>query len=278
VPSRAPNSPQAAGCAHHESPPNSFSAPSVCSVDSNQEVTSQSMHSSTIEYSNRAAGGALQRVQSSGVPSWKRGLDLFCILLALPVLLPVGLVLAALIKAVSSGPVLFKQERVGYRGRRFLCFKFRTMKVGADTGVHKGHLNNLMNSNQPMVKLDCKGDSRLIPFGLILRSLGLDELPQLLNVIRGEMSLVGPRPCIPYEFEQFLPRHRRRCDTLPGLTGWWQVNGKNRLSFERMIELDLEYVEKKSLWMDVKILFRTVPAVLAQAYEVKIKNRSARKA
>jgi exopolysaccharide production protein ExoY len=235
------------------------------------------MHSSTIEYSQGGTSETLQVFdEAGGVPSWKRGLDLVCIALALPVMLPIGLLIAAFIKSVSAGPALFKQERVGYRGRRFLCFKFRTMHVGSDTGVHRGHLDQLMTSNGPMEKLDSKGDARLIPGGLILRSLGLDELPQLLNVLRGEMSLVGPRPCISYEFERYLPRHRRRCETLPGLTGWWQVNGKNRTSFERMIDLDLEYIQKKSLLMDLVILFRTAPAVLGQLYDVKIKDRAQR--
>src|SRR6185436_16766668 len=159
------------------------------------------------------------------VPAWKRALDITCIVVALPVLMPVFLLLAAGIKCVSPGPVLFLSERVGYRGRRFICFKFRTMKVDADCDAHRRHLADLMRSDAPMVKMDAKGDPRLIPLGKILRASGLDELPQLLNVLGGEMSLVGPRPCLPYEFEGYLPEQKRRFNTLPGLTGLWQVSG-----------------------------------------------------
>jgi lipopolysaccharide/colanic/teichoic acid biosynthesis glycosyltransferase len=204
-----------------------------------------------------------------GAPSWKRVLDMVCIGLAAPLLIPLGLVLGGLIKLVSPGPVLFRQERVGYRGKRFMCLKFRTMVVNADTGVHQGHLARLIRSDEPMVKLDHSGDPRLIPGGWVLRSLGLDELPQLINVLRAEMSLVGPRPCIPYEYEHYPPRYRRRCDTLPGLTGLWQVNGKNRTTFEQMMNYDLEYVERKSLLLDVRILAMTIPAIMVQAFEVK---------
>ena len=129
-----------------------------------------------------------------------------------------------------------------------------------------------MASNQPMNKLDRAGDTRLIPGGLWLRSLGLDELPQLINVLRGEMSLVGPRPCVAYEYEMFQPRHRRRCQTLPGLTGLWQVNGKNKTSFERMMDLDLTYVEKQSLFLDLKIIVFTVPAILIQVWDTKMNS------
>ena len=115
-----------------------------------------------------------------------------------------------------------------------------------------------------MTKLDA-GDKRLIPGGRILRCLGLDELPQLINVLRGEMSLVGPRPCLPYEYEHYQARHGRRFDTLPGLTGLWQVSGKNRTTFEQMINWDITYVETKSLTLDLMIMLKTVPAILVQA-------------
>jgi lipopolysaccharide/colanic/teichoic acid biosynthesis glycosyltransferase len=135
---------------------------------------------------------------------WKRALDALLILLALPLLIPLALLVALLIRSVSRGSVLFRQERVGYQGRRFLCFKFRTMFVDADSATHQGHLHQLMNSDTPMQKLDSEGDPRIIPFGVWLRASGLDELPQLINVLRGEMSLVGPRPCLPYEYAKYL--------------------------------------------------------------------------
>jgi lipopolysaccharide/colanic/teichoic acid biosynthesis glycosyltransferase len=200
---------------------------------------------------------------------WKRTLDIVVVLLALPLLIPLVTVVAVLIRVVSAGPVLFKQERVGYLGRRFLCFKFRTMFVGADAVVHEGHLRQLMDSNTPMTKMDSEGDPRIIPFGRLLRASGLDELPQLINVLRGEMSLVGPRPCLPYEFDKYLPWQRERFTSLPGLTGLWQVSGKNRTTFVEMIQLDIRYAREKSLWFDILILLRTVPALITQIWETR---------
>jgi lipopolysaccharide/colanic/teichoic acid biosynthesis glycosyltransferase len=202
----------------------------------------------------------------------KRALDLFCLLLALPTLLPVMLALAALIKIVSPGPIFFKQDRIGFMGRRFRMVKFRTMRVNAETSTHQSHLKNLINSDTPMTKLDVKGDPRVIPCGSILRSSGLDELPQLINVLRGEMSLVGPRPCTPYEYEQFQPWHKQRFRALPGLTGLWQVSGKNRTTFNQMIELDIRYAKEWSLWMDMRIIALTVPVLLSQVKEQKTKK------
>jgi lipopolysaccharide/colanic/teichoic acid biosynthesis glycosyltransferase len=219
-----------------------------------------------------------RHIARSRVPSWKRALDRSLILLAAPLWLPLAALIAAWIKLVSPGPVLFRQERIGHLGARFFCLKFRTMKVNADTTVHRQHLNHLMSSNQPMRKLDAAGDSRLIPGGLWLRTLGVDELPQIFNVWRGDMSLVGPRPSTAYEYEMFQPRHRRRCETLPGLTGLWQVNGKNRTTFERMMELDITYVETKSLFLDIKIIASTLPAILRQFRDVRADRAAASKA
>lgn len=209
------------------------------------------------------------------VPVWKRALDITCILLSLPVLVPVGIVISLIIKCASPGPVLYLNERVGYRGRRFVCFKFRTMKANADDAIHRRHLATLMSSNAPMVKMDAKGDPRLIPFGGILRSTGLDELPQLLNVLGGEMSLVGPRPCLPYEYDNYLPSQKRRFESLPGLTGLWQVSGKNNTSFSEMIALDIKYAETKSLWMDLKIMVKTIPALIIQVIETRQRRKQA---
>lgn len=182
-------------------------------------------------------------------------------------------VVAVLIRVVSAGPVLFKQERVGYLGRRFMCFKFRTMYVGADAVVHQGHLRHLMDSNTPMTKMDSEGDPRIIPFGLLLRSSGLDELPQLINVLRGEMSLVGPRPCLPYEYDKYLLWQKERFTSLPGLTGLWQVSGKNRTTFVEMVQLDIRYAREKSAWFDIVILLRTVPALLSQIWETRYRSK-----
>jgi lipopolysaccharide/colanic/teichoic acid biosynthesis glycosyltransferase len=205
---------------------------------------------------------------------WKRALDAFLILLALPFLIPLALLIALLIRCASAGPVLFRQERVGYMGRRFGCFKFRTMFVNSGTITHEGHLRELMTSNTPMQKMDSKGDPRIIPFGVLLRASGLDELPQLINVLRGEMSLVGPRPCLPYEYDQYLPWQKERFQTVPGLTGLWQVSGKNKTTFVEMIQLDIRYAKNKTLGWDLKIILLTVPVLIMQMLEAKRARKS----
>ena len=210
--------------------------------------------------------------RTARLPIWKRTLDLGVILFFSPVLVLVGGGIALLIKLGSSGPVLFRQLRVGYKGREFLCYKFRSMKIDAETDSHRGHTARLMKSEMPMTKLDAEKDSRIIPFGSLLRSTGLDELPQLINVLRGEMSLVGPRPCIPYEYESYETWQRRRFDAVPGLTGLWQVSGKNRTTFKQMIHLDIKYSEQANLWLDLKIIIKTVPAILIQCSDAWVAN------
>ena len=209
-----------------------------------------------------------------GGRTWKRVLDFSLIILSAPLSIPLAAGIALLIKLVSRGPALFRQKRVGLNGQTFMCLKFRTMKVNADTGVHRNYLHELIGSDAPMKKMDVKGDSRLIPLGALLRATGLDELPQLINVLRGEMSLVGPRPCVPYEAEKYSDWHKRRFEALPGLTGWWQVCGKNNTSFNEMIQMDVWYAENQSLWLDLKIILFTVPALLSQVLEVRQTNRS----
>ncbi|HEX5399685.1 MAG TPA: sugar transferase [Verrucomicrobiae bacterium] len=205
---------------------------------------------------------------------WKRVLDVLLILLALPLLIPLALLATLLIRSGSRGPVLFRQERIGCQGRRFMCYKFRTMFGDSDTSTHQEHLRQLMNSNTPMQKMDSKGDSRIIPFGVWLRASGLDELPQLINVLRGEMSLVGPRPCLPYEYDQYLPWQKERFRTAPGLTGLWQVSGKNKTTFVEMIQLDIKYARHKTLWWDLKIILLTVPTLVIQILEARRVRRS----
>ena len=212
--------------------------------------------------------------ESITTPAWKRGIDILCCLAALPVLAVGTLVMTLVTKFVSPGPVFFRQVRIGHQGRRFKIYKFRTMIVGADTGVHQSYCKDLISTNAPMVKMDAKGDARLIPGGWILRASGLDELPQLINVLRGEMSLVGPRPCIPSEFEQYLPWQKKRVEAVPGLTGLWQVSGKNRTTFEQMIRFDIQYAENISLWLDVKIILTTVPALLMQICDTRLGRKS----
>ena len=211
---------------------------------------------------------------STRIPRWKRVLDITCILMGAPVLFPVMLLISVLIKLGSKGPILFRQERVGYLGQHFMCLKFRTMTTDADTSVHEGHCARLIDSDLPMVKMDSHGDSRVVPFGRQLRATGLDELPQILNVLRGEMSLVGPRPCLACEYDRHLDWQRERFNTLPGLTGLWQVSGKNTTTFNEMICLDLQYGRNKSLWLDLTILLRTIPAVITQAREISNETNS----
>ena len=201
------------------------------------------------------------------IPEWKRALDVAVIIIALPLLLPLAVLIGLVIWLVSTGPILFKQERVGHRGKRFMCYKFRTMKVGAETASHQWHLNQLMTSNAPMVKMDAQGDPRVIPGGSLIRSSGLDELPQLINVLFGEMSLVGPRPCVPYEYENYLPEQKERFSAAPGLTGLWQVSGKNKTTFAEMIKLDIAYSKRQCLWLDLKIMLKTIPALLEQVWD-----------
>jgi lipopolysaccharide/colanic/teichoic acid biosynthesis glycosyltransferase len=203
-----------------------------------------------------------------------RALDIFCCVLALPVLVVGVLLMTIATKLVSPGPVFFRQERVGHRGRRFKIFKFRTMRVNADATVHQDYFKRLIVSNTPMVKLDTLHDARLIPGGWLLRASGLDELPQLINVLCGDMSLVGPRPCIPSEYEQFLPWQRERANAVPGLTGLWQVSGKNRTTFDEMIRLDIHYARHASLPLNLKIIFLTPWAMLVQFRDTRLGRKS----
>jgi len=206
---------------------------------------------------------------SSQVPSWKTILDITCIILSMPLWLPVVLFLALWIKLASPGPIFFRQERVGYRGKRFMILKFRTMKVNVEMRTHERHLEQLINADVPMTKLDAAGDPRIIPGGRILRATGLDELPQLFNVLRGEMSLVGPRPCTPHEFRSYKVWQRARANALPGLTGYWQVNGKNKTTFTEMINMDIFYTKNMSLWLDLLIMLKTSLALMGQVIETR---------
>jgi lipopolysaccharide/colanic/teichoic acid biosynthesis glycosyltransferase len=203
------------------------------------------------------------------MPFSKRALDIAICVAALPILALFTLVMTIVLSIGSPGPVFFRQVRVGYKGRLFKVYKFRTMTEGADTSVHQAYLSSLIGSSAPMVKMDSRGDSRLVPGGWLLRATGLDELPQVINVLRGEMSFIGPRPCLPYEYEQYLPWQRHRFNATPGLTGLWQVSGKNRTTFEEMIRLDIQYAELQSLGLDLKIILKTIPALIRQIQDTR---------
>jgi exopolysaccharide production protein ExoY len=210
-----------------------------------------------------SAGAALHPV-----PITKRALDLGCLLLSFPLVVPVMLTLAAYIKLVSRGPIFFRQERIGRGQQRFEMLKFRSMRTDADPFTHAEHTTRLLLNNLPLTKLDAEGDPRLIPLGWLLRASGLDELPQLLNILQGKMSLVGPRPCTDYELAQLQPEHCMRFAVLPGLTGLWQVSGKNRTTFLEMIALDVRYARERSLWLDLEIMARTFPVLAGQILEM----------
>jgi exopolysaccharide biosynthesis polyprenyl glycosylphosphotransferase len=199
----------------------------------------------------------------------KRASDVVVASLALLVLSPVWVLIALLIKLDSRGAVIYRQERVGMDGRVFLFLKFRTMRAGSDDREHREFQRryiegrpetNLGDAERPVFKL--ASDPRVTRVGRVLRRLSLDELPQLLNVLRGDMSVVGPRPPIPYEVEAYELWHRKRLDMKPGLTGLWQVSGRNRLAFDEMVRLDLFYIENWSLWLDLRIILKTLPVVL----------------
>ena len=200
----------------------------------------------------------------------KRLFDLLIAAAALLVLSPLWLIVSLIIKFDSQGAVLFKQERVGMDGRKFLCYKFRTMRSDADETIHReAYRQNIRGKTEANAGDDekpvfgkVKNDSRVTRAGAFLRRASLDELPQLLNVLKSEMSVVGPRPPIPYEVVEYEFRHRQRLDMKPGITGLWQVSGRNRLTFEEMVQIDLFYIENWSLWLDLKIILLTLPAVL----------------
>jgi lipopolysaccharide/colanic/teichoic acid biosynthesis glycosyltransferase len=208
------------------------------------------------------------------MPLWKRAMDVAGALLSLVLLSPVFAGVALLIKAVSPGSVFFRQERIGHMGRPFILWKFRTMHAGSGAESHEQHLKRLIHGDDAMEKLDEGRDSRIIPCGRFLRQACLDELPQLFNVLGGTMSLVGPRPCLPYEAREFEAWCRRRFAAVPGMTGLWQVSGKNRTTFKEMIRLDIAYIRNASFCLDVKILLRTVSVLLGLAAEHFTKHAS----
>jgi lipopolysaccharide/colanic/teichoic acid biosynthesis glycosyltransferase len=199
----------------------------------------------------------------------KRGLDVVGAACGLLLLLPFFLIVAARIKLDSKGPVLFRQERVGHRGRRFRMLKFRTMAHGNDPKAHEDYLKQFIRGDTAATVQDdgtkvfkLTNDARVTRFGAWLRRYSIDELPQLWNVLRGEMSLVGPRPCTTYEWELYKPWQRRRMDVAPGCTGLWQVRGRSQVTFEEMILLDLDYAHHWTPVGDLWLIAQTIPAMI----------------
>jgi exopolysaccharide biosynthesis polyprenyl glycosylphosphotransferase len=200
----------------------------------------------------------------------KRFFDILIASIMLVIFSPVLLILAVLIKIDSPGPVIYRQRRIGENGKPFIMYKLRSMRADADSYVHQDYVTRLIKENldpgqlengHPTLKME--HDPRITRVGRFIRKTSLDELPQFYNVVRGEMSLVGPRPSLPYELEQYQGWHKRRLEGLPGITGLWQVRGRNRVSFDEMVRMDLEYINNQSIWMDLRILFQTPWAVLS---------------
>jgi lipopolysaccharide/colanic/teichoic acid biosynthesis glycosyltransferase len=212
----------------------------------------------------------------------KRALDLFIALLALVLLSPLMAVVAILIKLDSPGPVLFRQNRISIKRKTykntsywqqytFQCYKFRTMVHNADPSLHKSYVQALINNDsESMTALQGEDtkvkkltrDPRITRIGRFLRKSSIDEIPQFINVLMGDMSVVGPRPAIPYEVEMYQTWHYRRLETKPGITGLWQITARSSCNFDEIIKLDIEYIDHQSLWLDLKIIFKTPMAVL----------------
>ena len=208
--------------------------------------------------------------QRTSYDAIKRALDVIGSLTLLLVLSPLLLLIVVLLKLTSWGPVLFRQVRIGQMMKPFTMLKFRTMYSGTDHRVHHEFVRSFIKASGQVHERGKNGffkltnDSRVTPVGRLLRKTSLDELPQLWNVLRGDMSLVGPRPPLPYEFEQYEPWHRRRVlEAKPGITGLWQVAGRSRTTFDEMVRLDLRYARTRSLWTDIKILLMTPAAVIS---------------
>lgn len=198
----------------------------------------------------------------------KRTIDFVSSSLGIIVLLPLFLLIAAIIKATSEGPIFFRQERIGQNGKRFLLLKFRSMHINSNDSIHQEYVKKLINgqvagsAGDETTCYKIKNDPRVTAVGRFIRKTSIDELPQLLNVLKGEMSLVGPRPPIAYEVEEYDIWHRKRIlEMKPGITGLWQVVGRSKTTFDGMVRMDIVYIRNWSLWLDLKLIMKT-PAVL----------------
>lgn len=212
----------------------------------------------------------------------KRCLDVAVVLLSFLILAPLMVIIAVVVKLDSPGPIIFVQKRVGARRKfdgnawiwepfYFNIYKFRTMKQGASSSIHHEFMRAYIHGDETKLaqirserkkdkaRYKISNDPRVTKWGTFLRKSSLDELPQLINVLRGEMSLVGPRPAIPYEVDLYKPWHHQRLETMQGITGLWQVKGRSQTTFDEMVELDIEYIKTRSIWQDIKLLVSTIP-------------------
>jgi len=209
-----------------------------------------------------------------GITGWrrlsKRAFDIVLSAVGVALVSPLLVLIAVAIRLESPGPVLYRQKRIGENGQPFTMLKFRSMVMDADPGLHQAHVTRLIQQNLSLDQLadgdkgslKMAADPRITRVGALIRKTSLDELPQLFNVLRGEMSLVGPRPPIAYEVELYQDWHKRRLAAPPGITGVWQVRGRNRVSFDEMVRMDLEYIERQSIWLDLKLLLQTPFAIV----------------
>lgn len=188
-----------------------------------------------------------------GYKFFKRVIDVVCSLAGLLLLSPVLIIVSILIKLESDGPIIFSQDRIGYKGKGFKMYKFRSMVVNAEELKKKLAEQNEMSG--PMFKM--KNDPRVTKVGKFIRKTSIDELPQLINILKGEMSLVGPRPSLPKEVKEFEPWMMERLEVKPGLTCYWQVSGRNDIDFEDWMKLDIKYIRERSFWLDIKLIFKT---------------------
>jgi lipopolysaccharide/colanic/teichoic acid biosynthesis glycosyltransferase len=203
----------------------------------------------------------------------KRTLDVVVAVVLLLILVPVLVLCALAVRLDTPGPILFRQQRIGRYGRPFTMLKFRSMYDGVDQAIHRSYATSFIlgtaarqpaGKRTPSMLYKLTQDARITTVGRWLRLTSLDELPQLWNVLRGDMSLVGPRPPLDYEVAHYQPRHKRRLAVRPGITGLWQVRGRSSVSFEEMIDMDLEYIDRQSILLELRILVMTLPAILAR--------------
>jgi len=207
------------------------------------------------------------------IPLWKHVLDAILLLVSFPIVLPCMVLAGLWIATVSRGPVMVRQERIGRNRRCFPMYRLRTVRIDANEDPDERCFGDLVRAGSPLLKLDLAHDARLIPGGRLLRASGLDELPQIINILWGDMSWVGPRPCLPSELCYFTAIQRRRFDVLPGLTGLFQIKGRGLSTFVEMNAIDASYVRHCSPWLDLKIMFHTPGVLLRQVVSVLRRSR-----
>jgi lipopolysaccharide/colanic/teichoic acid biosynthesis glycosyltransferase len=229
----------------------------VRTIQSDLGLTIQSMAA------EQSANVRWQHTSINLYPVAKRLFDLFVAIVMLIAAAPIMLIVAIAIKLDSAGPIIFKQTRIGKNHKPFTFYKFRSMYTKCDASVHQQFVKNLINSSSDNATYKLTSDKRITRVGRFIRKTSVDELPQLFNVIKGDMSMVGPRPPIPYEVAEYKEWHHRRLAVAPGITGLWQVQGRSLVSFDDMVKMDIAYAEKSSLALDVTLLAQTIPAVLS---------------